>query len=57
MKTNIHKIKQKNCKMNRLHKKSNSRKKHKACGYRKLAKTDKGRKIIRTRRKKGRKIL
>lgn len=34
-----------------------SHKKNKASGYRKLAKTSTGRKIIKIRRKKGRKIL
>lgn len=43
--------------MNRLHKSNKSRRKNKACGYRRLNTTHKGQKIIRMRRRKGRKIL
>ena len=43
--------------MNRSYTLSTSYKKNKASGYRKFAKTKKGRKIIKMRRKKGRKII
>lgn len=43
--------------MNRSFQSSRSHKKNKACGYRKFSKTHQGRKILRMRRKKGRKIL
>ena len=43
--------------MNRSHQCNKSRKKRKASGYRRLAKTYTGRKIIKTRRRKGRKII
>lgn len=43
--------------MNKSQSYSQSHKKRKAAGYRKFMKTSKGRKIIKTRRRKGRKIL
>lgn len=43
--------------MNRSHTSNKSYKKNKASGYRKFIKTNKGRKIIQMKRKKGRKIL
>lgn len=43
--------------MNRSYIPSASYKKNKVSGYRKFAKTSKGKKIIQARRKKGRKII
>lgn len=43
--------------MNRSYKSNKSHKKSKASGYRKFTKTSAGRKIIKLKRKKGRKVL